>query len=613
MSTVPHSTLPSDYVTKYAPTVKFHGDERNFPANIEFLLLGATLKKRVWRPAEMVPNQSTGVPAVAVLDDVIYMLYTDDDMEIYVTKSADGQNWTEAKRIGQQTGIPAVTAYKGKLWMVYTGHHSSQLYVTCTADGKHWEGPREIADQRTSVPALTVFEDHLFICYSAAHSSQLYQSQSDNGWDWYNLKEIDGQGSDIPAITVVPGPDGDQLLMVYPSNDRGDDNQLLQTRYTTSKGWSDPKWIDGQQAHQVGLTTYNGTAIMAYSGNHSADMYASTSTDGVNWQFFQIADQRARSWPAMFPFKDRTYMAFSGTSSAKQIWVSSCTGAKITPSPDKANPTQQDLVNCADDPDWWIDINDDRWRADNQPAATAIYYAVQEDDSNWYIHYIFLYAGQHGQTVRGERAGTDFNCQLWTVGEHPGDLERFMMTISKINVGDVVSCQFEAHGNKRDYAPGDCDWDTSDPTDTGKHAIVSAALNNHSCWNLKIEGDHPYEDNITGVAMIGNFLGGSYGDGSIWWKPWQTPAEFTQLGLDREGKPVNDQVWATFRGRMGDSYTCDLNGGTYFGGSNLSTWDWDWVKIVWAGGKILGKIKTDLQQADGPRGPGDRDWVHCSM
>jgi hypothetical protein len=501
------------------------------------------------------------------------------------------------------------------------GLQGIQLYVTCTADGEHWEGPNEIAGQKTSVPALTVFENHLFMCYSSDSSSQLYQSQSDDGWNWYNTREIDGQGSDIPALTVIPGPDGDQLLMVYPSNDTRDDHQLLQTRYTSKNGWTHPEWINGQQAHQVGLTTYNGTAIMAYSGNHSAEMYSSTSTDGINWEFYQIPEQRAQYWPALCTFKGRTYMLFSGTSSAKQIWVSSCKGATITPTPAKANPTQQDLANCADDPDWWIDINTDRWQSDNQPAASTVYYAVQEDSTTWSIHYIFLYAGQHGQTVRGERAGTDFNCQLWTVGEHPGDLERFMMKISKVDdssknlhIGDVVGCQFEAHGNKHDYPPGDCDWDTSDVTDSGKHAIVSVALNNHSCWNEKMVGDHPYEDNIPGVAMIGNFMGGSYGDGSIWWRPWQNQVrDFIQLGLDREGKPVNNQVWATFKGRMGDSYTCDLNGAHYFGGGNLSTWDWDWVKIVWTGGKIIGKIKAELQQADGPRGPGDRDWVHCSM
>lgn len=128
MSTVPHSTLPSDYVVKYAPTVKFHGNERNFPSSIEFLLWGATLKKRTWRPAQMVPDQATGVPAVAVLNDYIYMLYTGaHSSEIYVTKSADGENWTEPKQIGQQTSVPAVAVYKGKLWMVYTGAHSAQV------------------------------------------------------------------------------------------------------------------------------------------------------------------------------------------------------------------------------------------------------------------------------------------------------------------------------------------------------------------------------------------------------------------------------------------------------------------------------------------------------
>ena len=84
-----------------------------------------------------------------------------------------------------------------------------------------------------------------------------------------------------------------------------------------------------------------------------------------------------------------------------------------------------------------------------------------------------------------------------------------------------------------------------------------------------------------------------------------------QLGL-RNGEPINGQVWARFQGRLGDSYHVDLDGATYFDGDNLSDLDWAFVKFVFAGGKLLGKIKPDLFLADGPEGPGKRDWVFIS-
>jgi hypothetical protein len=50
-----------------------------------------------------------------------------------------------------------------------------------------------------------------------------------------------------------------------------------------------------------------------------------------------------------------------------------------------------------------------------------------------------------------------------------------------------------------------------------------------------------------------------------------------RVGLDAAGKPINDQIWATFQGRMGDSYAITLKGGNDFGGKALSQFDWGYV------------------------------------
>jgi hypothetical protein len=71
--------------------------------------------------------------------------------------------------------------------------------------------------------------------------------------------------------------------------------------------------------------------------------------------------------------------------------------------------------------DYWIDINDSQWRAGNQPRPQALYYAVQKNDkvpAIFYVNYISLYAGQFGQAATALRAGTEFNFQMWTLGNH---------------------------------------------------------------------------------------------------------------------------------------------------------------------------------------------------
>lgn len=464
----------------------------------------------------------------------------------------------------------------------------------------------------TTVPALAAYGGQLHMCYRASTDSQLYWSYSSDGWNW-QFQQIPNQATrGIPALTVIPGAGGvstEQLLMVYPSS--SSDLQLYQSRLTSSGSWTTAAEIAFQASPQVALTTYGDTAIMTYQGvGNFPQYYASTSTDGINWKFFQIAGQ-AGNVPALCTFQDRTYMIYTAPAmGAQQLYVTSTHGANITPYAPIQNPTQSDLANCGPDPDFWININDSQWRADNQPGPTTLYYAVQQDAAHWYVHYIFLYAGQHGQTVRSEFPLSQFNTQLWSVGEHPGDLERFMIKLQKgpggTSVAGIEGVEYEAHGNVKVYNPNQVEWiDTT-------HAMVSIGLNNHSTWNEKIEGSPVADEggNIPSVALIGNFFGNSFGDGSIMWYPYsQKGTAFIQLGLDAAGKPINDQIWATFKGRMGDSYATGLNGASYFSGGGLSTFNWGYVSAIWEIATSKGLIGDGLLFADGPRGPGDRAWV----
>jgi hypothetical protein len=76
----------------------------------------------------------------------------------------------------------------------------------------------------------------------------------------------------------------EQLLMVYPSSSA--DRQLYQSRYTSTDGWTQAAEIAFQASNQVALTTYGDTAIMAYQGvGDFPQYYASTSTDGITWEF----------------------------------------------------------------------------------------------------------------------------------------------------------------------------------------------------------------------------------------------------------------------------------------------------------------------------------------
>ena len=205
--------------------------------------------------------------------------------------------------------------------------------------------------------------------------------------------------------------------------------------------------------------------------------------------------------------------------------------------------------------------------------------------------------------MRALRSGTEFNTILSTVGSHPGDLERFQVTLLKgpNSTYTVESATFEAHGIPRTYPASQVKW----YQDT--HAMISVALNGHSIWNESIVGNPEYDVEITDIVGVGAFFGTE--TPSNYWYP-HSQSKFVLLGLDSNGQPVNDQVWSAFCGRLGDSFATKLEGAISFLGKNLASPDWTYVQLVWNAALLIGKIGQDLLWADGPDGPGARAWVN---
>jgi hypothetical protein len=134
------------------------------------------------------------------------------------------------------------------------------------------------------------------------------------------------------------------------------------------------------------------------------------------------------------------------------------------------------------------------------------------------------------------------------------------------------------------------------------HAIVHIALNGHAMRNQDpATSDHIYEMNIPGAVAIGDWIGTG-----PWWRPHSDGTDFKLFGFDFSWQPIGDQVWAAFRGKMGVSHNNTLVSATYFDGRNLSSPDWTFVKLVYAGGTLIEKIPADKLISNGPDGPAMR-------
>lgn len=131
-------------------------------------------------------------------------------------------------------------------------------------------------------------------------------------------------------------------------------------------------------------------------------------------------------------------------------------------------------------------------------------------------------------------------------------------------------------------------------------------MNGHASRN-RDPADGPVLDvSIPGIVAIGDWLGTG-----AWWRPSAQGSEFKLLGLDSSGKPVGDQLWAAFRGYLGDTKENSLTSATYFNGKKLSSLDWDYVDAVFGVASTLNLVGSQYFLGDAPRGPNawNRTWV----
>jgi hypothetical protein len=143
--------------------------------------------------------------------------------------------------------------------------------------------------------------------------------------------------------------------------------------------------------------------------------------------------------------------------------------------------------------------------------------------------------------------------------------------------------------------------------------VASVALAGHGLWNHKAFSGNFVSLSTDNAAIATLEFGPFFDQPNIKfndiWEPWTMPdSNWKQLGLDANGKPISDQLWSTFQGRLGISKSTSLQGASYLDGSDLSQADWGLCKSIFAIGDFINKIPAGLLSADGPKGPGSRDW-----
>lgn len=295
------------------------------------------------------------------------------------------------------------------------------------------------------------------------------------------------------------------------------------------------------------------------------------------------------------------WMVYSDAHSS-QLWVTSTVNGDIVPHSAIPNPSQNDLRNTGPDPGWWLEVNPTQFFGQKIGDA-VINFAVQRNDDQVKINYIFLYAYQGGQTLEG-RTGLPnaFTAFIVDTGAHVGDLERFAVYLLDNHDGTYTfdRAEFEAHGDiYGPYTHSQMDWDQS------SHPIVCIALHGHGIWNQKDTGNPVRIKTVPTIVCIGDWLGDITSDAplsGLWWRPWSQSSDvFKQIGLDSNDQPINDQAWAALCGRLGPSGPTEFKKGFKFDDSDLPGDDEFDLNGFWTIAKMFKLIQAELLQADGPR------------
>lgn len=265
------------------------------------------------------------------------------------------------------------------------------------------------------------------------------------------------------------------------------------------------------------------------------------------------------------------------------------------------HPRQRDLQDHSGG-QYFLDIeaaaNPGQPLVDGQVAA-PMYVAAQEWDDCIEITYVMLYAYQGGQTCRGLKPGDYFNAVVDNYGHHQGDLEWVSVLASK-DYERLLAVGYASHGHVTYYRPQDCLTD-------GNRPRARAALNGHASLNGKNKNPEDWVK-TEGVPLVVDIIDLITEAGPLW-EPHRKPVQMLAIiGLD-DGKPVSDQLWAGFCGRLGIHQENNFSRATQVDGEPLPSRHDDFAKLIIALGQVTGLLPESLRSGVGPEGPGARDFV----
>ncbi len=320
-----------------------------------------------------------------------------------------------------------------------------------------------------------------------------------------------------------------------------------------------------------------------------------------------LAAQVAKYSPVLYFHNNESYFPCT----IEHMLSNSTLKSSADPTLNVVNPTQQDLMDHPSS-DVYLEVDPSQFSG-MKSNLPPMYCAVQQaPDNNIVISYIILYAFQGGQTLHVDSTSFthfldagDIDVIVNDYGMHVGDLERVQVVLNAADY-TLLSVGYEAHGDMTAYPPEQVLFEQ------GSRPVVNVALNGHSAHNSHAVGLRVKDQDakiFDVISVMDDASSGVAGQQAVW-----RPTEFLQLGLDAQGRPINDQVWAAYRGKLGKDQINTLHSASFFDGSGLGGLQWAYLKSL---GSVLDLVTVfhplDFVEGTASAGPGGRDWVSNAL
>ena len=279
-------------------------------------------------------------------------------------------------------------------------------------------------------------------------------------------------------------------------------------------------------------------------------------------------------------------------------------------------PVQEDLLTYRSS-SYQLIIHPDRFAG--QPLAgdrvqAPLYCAVQVAADAAYVDLIFicLYPYNGAQAARVHVPFLHYHCVIECFGQHQGDVETMTVRVSP-DFSKILRVRYEAHGDDSWYAPEQVSYLF------GTHPVGRISYHSHGTFNARCLVDNDaHVSRSYGACGFGVDFIDILAVGGPRWQPFDVdPAngrvsdngQLIFVGLDRGGRPCNDQLWSAFTGRLGGGQWNKFTHIAAVGSKQLSVSQRAWATFLTRMVICLGIFKAD--HGDGSCGLGDRDYICC--